>query len=116
MTYPEFKLGEEAVKEVPVPPTYGKSSLFYLFNACLARKKLQNPLPFFQKTANLICMIRTCLYNTCASTGMTTNSRRCAKFDTCTSKSDDGDIVPVFYTGCRGRPAIAISKEQLELY
>ena len=33
-----------------------------------------------------------------------------------TSNSEDGDIVLVFYTGCRGRPAIAISKEQLELY
>ena len=24
MTYPKFKLGEEVVREVPVPPTYGK--------------------------------------------------------------------------------------------
>ena len=30
---------------------------------------------------------------------------------TSTSNSEDGDIVPVFYTGCRGRPAIAISKD-----
>ena len=34
-----------------------------------------------------------------------------------TSKSADGDIVqPLLYSGCRGRPAIAISREQLELY
>lgn len=33
-----------------------------------------------------------------------------------TSKSENGDIVPVFYTGGRGKPATAISKEQLELY
>lgn len=25
VTYPKFKLGEEVVREVPVPPTYGKS-------------------------------------------------------------------------------------------
>jgi hypothetical protein len=24
VTYPKFKLGEEVVREVPVPPTYGK--------------------------------------------------------------------------------------------
>ena len=34
-----------------------------------------------------------------------------------TSESTDGDKVrPVFYSGCRGRPAIAISREQVELY
>lgn len=29
VTYPKFKLGEEAVKEVPVTPTYGKPQLNY---------------------------------------------------------------------------------------
>ena len=33
-----------------------------------------------------------------------------------TSKSANGDTVPLLYTGCKGRPAIAISREQLELY
>ena len=33
-----------------------------------------------------------------------------------TSKSANGDSVPLLYTGCKGRPAIAISREQLELY
>ena len=34
-----------------------------------------------------------------------------------TSESTDGDKVrPVFYSGYRGRPAIAISREQVELY
>ena len=33
-----------------------------------------------------------------------------------TSKSTNGDTVPLLYTGCKGRPAIAISREQLELY
>lgn len=31
VTYPKFKLGEEAVKEVPVPPTYGK----HCFRHCI---------------------------------------------------------------------------------
>ena len=33
-----------------------------------------------------------------------------------TSKSANGDRVPLLYTGCKGRPAIAISREQLKLY
>ena len=33
-----------------------------------------------------------------------------------TSKSAKGDMVPLLYTGSKGRPAIAISREQLELY
>ena len=33
-----------------------------------------------------------------------------------TSKSANGDTVPLLYTGRKGRPAIAISREQLELY
>ena len=31
VTYPKFKLGEEAVKEVPVPPKYGK----HCFRHCI---------------------------------------------------------------------------------
>jgi hypothetical protein len=27
VTYPKFKLGDEVVREIPVPPTYGKSCL-----------------------------------------------------------------------------------------
>ena len=37
--------------------------------------------------------------------------RACQAVSESTSNSEDGDIVPVFYTGCRGRPAIAISKD-----
>ena len=34
-----------------------------------------------------------------------------------TSKSTDGDTArPLLYSGCRGRPAIAISREQIDLY
>ena len=33
-----------------------------------------------------------------------------------TSKSANGDTAPLLGTGCKGRPAIAISREQLELY
>ncbi len=33
-----------------------------------------------------------------------------------TFKSANGDTVPLLYTGCKGRPPIATSREQLEFY
>ena len=42
--------------------------------------------------------------------------RACQAINEWTSKSANGDTVPLLYTGCKGRPAIAISRAQLELY